>query len=122
MTADEYRQELVKLDVEQRRSLYEQICKGGHMTVDGMVATFVNLPEVEAIAVRWFRKHKPEFQLKTQAELTQEANIRSADVAEENLTVGRKSLRAANRANVIALVALAVSIIAATIAAIALLR
>jgi hypothetical protein len=111
MTPDQYREELGKLDVGELRSLHEQICKGGRITVDAMAVAFVNFPDVEEIAVHWFRKHNPGFQLKTQAELGQEANIRSADLAEEELAVSRKSLRVLYGALALALVSLLVSII-----------
>ena len=101
MTSDEYAQALAKMR-EKEFALFKKKLGGGLETREEYVRHFGDHPFLESRLCDILG-------LKTEAEKRLEADLRSADAAEEAATAAKKSAENARRANILFVIALVIS-------------
>ena len=74
-----------------------QIFVGGQTDVDSMVNILENVPEKEAVAVRWIRRNCQNRAAKTETEKVAEANILSSEYGQKGLQFAKQSLNVSRR-------------------------
>lgn len=122
MTSAEYREILCAMTDAERKELSAEIYVGGQTDVESMVKILENVPQKEAVVVRWIRRNVPGPQVKTESEKVAEASIRSAELGEQSLAVSQTSLRVSQKSLAAAYWALVVAILALLVSAVAMIK
>jgi hypothetical protein len=106
VTSSQYRAAVAEMSP-QRQALVEEIYKGGQADVEPMVLTFEKYPDVEPLAVFWFKRHMPGLGAETEHDRVKRATIDAAEYAKHSYKISVASMILAVVAIIIGLIALA---------------